>query len=200
MNNIIFIEGVSGVGKTTTTTLLRDKIRDMGYKTDCCIEGDNDNPLDPFKGTYPPAIPLTAFSEIYLQCWRNFIKSNYEKDSILILDGTLLHHQINDMIREYDASDEVIADHLSKLICVIQQLNPIIFYLSSHDVGQCLAKARKNRSQSIPAKEQIAFWENRKRVDLYILDKLSVESHILNIDKGWEIILETMTFMIMKGV
>ena len=191
MNNIIFIEGVSGVGKTTTTTLLCNKLRDMGYKVSCCLEGDCENPLDPFKGTYPPAMPLLLFSETYLQCWQNFVKNQLEKDFILILDGTLFHHQINDLLREYNAPDDVITNHLTNLVYIIQQFKPLVFYLSSNNVGQCLRQARKSRNQSVPTDEKIAYWENRKRVDLYVLDRLSVESHILNIDYGWSEIIET---------
>jgi hypothetical protein len=180
MNKIIFIEGVSGVGKSTTTTLLYDKLRSMGYEASRYLEGDADNPLDPYNGTYPPKLPFAEFSETYSQCWRDFAKKQFRKDFMLV-DGTLLHHQINDLIREYAMPNEAIADYLSSLLNIIQHLNPVIFYLSSDDVGKRLAQARESRKQSVPTGEQIAFWENRKRVDLCVLDKLPVELHILNV-------------------
>ena len=192
MNHVVFIEGVSGAGKTTTTMALYDQLKNMGYKANVCLEGDNNNPLDPFNGTYPPPMPLVQFSQTYLQCWRDYIDSQINVDSILILDGTFLHHQINDLIRKYNATDEVIANHLHNLICVIQQIKPIVFYLSSGDVEHCLIQARISRSQSIPTDENIAFWKNRKRVDLYVLERLSVESHIVDIDNGWDIVIETL--------
>jgi|GEM_PF-6734611 len=40
MNRLIFIEGVSGVGKTTTASLLHNKLWDMGITFDCYLEGD----------------------------------------------------------------------------------------------------------------------------------------------------------------
>jgi len=46
MKNIIFIEGVSGVGKSTTVTLLSKKLRDTGYLVSRHLEGDPDSPLD----------------------------------------------------------------------------------------------------------------------------------------------------------
>ena len=114
MNNIIFIEGVSGVGKTTQTSLLSDKLLEMGYNARGYLEGDRNNPLDPFGGTYPPAMSLIEFSETYLRSWRDFMENNAKKDFILVLDGTLFHHQINDSICQYGASDEVVADHILK--------------------------------------------------------------------------------------
>lgn len=193
MNNIVFIEGVSGVGKTTITMSLSDKLREMGYESECYLEGANDNPLDPFNGTYPPPMSLTTFSETYMQCWRDFAENQLKRDFILILDGTFLHHQTNDLIRDYNASYDVIENHLSNLLHIIQHLNPIIFYLLSSDVGLRVIQARKSRNQSTPTEERITLWENRKRVDLYILERLLVESHILNIDGGWNSILEAMT-------
>lgn len=193
MNSVVFIEGVSGVGKSTTAALLCDKLRNMGYNVDIHTEGRRDNPLDPFNGTYPPAIPLTAFLKTYLQCWQEFAQTPLEKDYILVLDGTLLHHQINDLMRGYRASCEVIADHISNLLLVIKQKNPIVFYLAHSDIGQRLIQAHKSRNQPSPTEEQIAFWEKRKRVDLFVLDRLSDRSHILNIDSGWDVALEKMT-------
>ena len=193
MTSIIFIEGVSGVGKTTTAARLCDHLRSKGYKSACHLEGAKDNPLDPFMGSYPPSMPLSVFSETYLQCWQNFKRNRLEQDSLLVLDGTLLHHQVNDLIREYDASNKTILQHLSDLLYELQPFSPILFYLSSDNVGQSLAEARKNRKQSVATEEQIAFWNNRKRVDLSVLGRLPVESHILKIDNGWDSIIETMT-------
>jgi len=192
MTNIIFIEGVSGVGKTTTTTLLYEQCRNKGYNVSCYLEGAPDNPLDPFNGTYPPIMPLSLFSKMYMLCWQDFARNQLKNDFMLILDGTLFHHQINDLIREYDAPDETIANHITALLHVIQHFNPIIFYLSSNDVGQRLQQARKSRGQSVPTKDKIAFWENRKRVDLYALAALSFESYVLNIDNDWDTAIETM--------
>ena len=61
----------------------------------------------------------------------------------------------------------------------------------SGDVGKRVTQARISRKQSIPTEERIAYWENRKRVDLYVLERILVESHIQNVDNGWGIILET---------
>jgi Cdc6-like AAA superfamily ATPase len=46
MNNIVFIEGVSGVGKSTVVKLLSEKLRNLGYAVSFHLEGDPDSPLD----------------------------------------------------------------------------------------------------------------------------------------------------------
>ena len=195
--SLAFIEGVSGVGKTTTATALHDNLCAKGYEVKCYLEGASYNPLDPFNGGFPPTMSLSSFSQIYMQRWKDFSKN--KTDNVIILDGTFFHHQINDLLHFYNASDDVVTNHLSKLACVIQPFRPVIFYLSSEDVGQRLRKARESRKQSIATDEKIAFWENRKRVDLHVLDRLSIEAYILNVDDGWDTVVETMADYIIKS-
>ena len=198
VHKLVFIEGVSGVGKTTASALICNKFCDLGVTSTCHLEGDCDNPLDPFKGTYPPSISFTAFAETYMSCWRQFAKTKIEQEQILILDGTFLHHQINDLIRNYSASDETIVAYLTGLLQIIQPMNPSIFYLVSRDVGQRLQIARESRGQPIPTDEKIAFWENRKRVDLLVLERLPIHTHVLQVDDGWDMVLQTMVEQIMN--
>ena len=94
MNKIVFIEGVSGVGKTTTTALLSETLQDMSYKVNCYIEGDNNNPLDPFGGMYPPKISIAEFIETHIQWWQAFMETKVEHDFI-VFDGTFLQRLIN---------------------------------------------------------------------------------------------------------
>jgi len=192
MNKIIFIEGISGVGKTTTTTHLSKKLQNEGYKVACYLEGDDNNPLDPFGGTYPPKIPIIDYFETYKQYWQIFMENEFDSD-FMIIDGGLLHHQINDLIREYSASDIVIADYLSNLLTIIQPLNPILFYFSSDNVGKRLIQARISRKQSAPTIDKIKFWENRKRVDLFVLERLPIKTHMINTGNGWDSIPKTIT-------
>src|SRR5690554_1206226 len=46
MKNIIFIEGVSGVGKSTTVYELNERLHTLGYSVGYHVEGDPYSPLD----------------------------------------------------------------------------------------------------------------------------------------------------------
>lgn len=52
MKKIIFIEGISGVGKSTVTQKLRNKLCEMGFSTDCFLEFDYKNPIDFYSTAY----------------------------------------------------------------------------------------------------------------------------------------------------
>lgn len=190
-HKLIFIEGISGVGKSTTATLLCNKLRAMAHPVACYLEGNPANPLDPFDGTYPPEMSLAAFSQTYLCCWQHFMYT--PQTHALILDGTLLHHQINDLIRNYDASNQTVLNHLAPLLQTVHSLHPIVFYISSSSVAQRLIHAQKSRQKPAPTAEQIAFWQHRKQADLHALKALSIPSHFLAVDDGWGMVIETIT-------
>lgn len=46
MKKLVFIEGVSGVGKSTLTQKARNKLREMGFSVDYYLEFDSTNPID----------------------------------------------------------------------------------------------------------------------------------------------------------
>ncbi|MEA4823868.1 MAG: hypothetical protein VB111_07140 [Clostridiaceae bacterium] len=258
--NLIFVEGVSGVGKSTTTTALCKKLRDMGYSTACYLEGDINSPVDSFWSAcltkaeydhirltyrdfayeisdngingdnyilvryqdlkrkyyspelyeylkerefcYNPArpLPLVNYMEVFSDIWRRFAKSVQTTRDIVILDGSFLHHQINDLIRNYNATEDDIVRHLAELLRSVRSLNPVVFYLSSQEVGDRLRKAQDSRGKSEPTKKEITFWEKRKDMDLRVLNELSVESHIVDVTcNNWDTVLDTIIWRVTQN-
>ena len=250
MKNIIFIEGVSGVGKSTTVNALSEELHNLGYSVRCHIEGDPDSPLDLcwtsyltipeyekllisypafadelsnniiFQGDYillryqvgrtelyspelhdelhklefcynPTNVtPLSKFTEVFLNLWKRFAESEENKCDYTIFDASLVSHMTNDMIRNYNASETEMVEHLEVLLQAICSLNPIIFYLSSDDVRERLLNARQSRGQTSLTNEQINFWEKRKQIDLPILSRLSIQSHIMDISNdNWNSVI-----------
>jgi deoxyadenosine/deoxycytidine kinase len=160
MAHLIFIEGVSGVGKSTISLALREALPSAR----CFLEGDSDSPLDLFHVSYltraqhalllrahpasagalnkrsvieadyaliryrnaareplfPPELqqylearelcyraqnppPLPEYEKVFLNLWRQFAQREKLGIPHVIFDGALLHHQINDLMRNYDA-------------------------------------------------------------------------------------------------
>jgi len=239
MKNIIFLEGVSGVGKSTTVSMLNEKLQSLGYNVSCHFEGDPDGPLDLcwaayltiseyekifhsypeftkelseniiFYGEYvllryqvaqshlgrtklyspelyeilrkkefcynPTNIAsLSKFTEVFANLWERFAKGSEVEMDYVIFDASLVSHMTSDMIRNYNASIDETIKHLEVLLETIKQFNPIVFYLSSQNVGERLKDAIKSRGQTPPSDEQIGFWERRKQLDIPILSRLSV--------------------------
>lgn len=259
MKHIIFIEGISGVGKSTMTTLMGKELTKLGYKTTCYLEGDSKNPLDLFWVTYltrneyesvllsypefsnelsknsimesdyvlvryqtrrlkfyshklyeylkahefcyRPQTPIsfTKYKEVFSILWKRFSEGWEEEQEYYIFDGSLMHHQINDMIRNYNVSENEIIKHLTALLGILQPSNTVVFYLSSHNVEERMMGVGKIRGKPHTADEQIRFWENRKRLDLLACDSVLAETHILDVTDGnWNDILDVMLSYVLK--
>lgn len=135
--------------------------------------------------------PLSKFTEVFLNLWKRFAESDEVKCDYAVFDATLVSHMTNDLIRDYNASEDEMVKHLKFLLQTIRPFNPIVFYLSSQNVRERLINARQSRSQTPPTEEQIQFWEKRKQIDLPVLSKLDVESHIIDISYGnWNCVID----------
>jgi len=259
MLKLIFIEGVSGVGKSTTTQKLCDKLRDMGHSVDRYREFDFPNPIDFYSTAYfkqyeyemilaeytefaealqnntviaddvrlvryynqktplfpepllgvlrerefcwNPAnlIPLSEYTRVYKSVWEQFVQNTNNQLDYLIFDGSLIHHPINDMTRNYNATSEQITCHLNTLIETVNSFYPQIIYLSSDNVAERLKKARTSRKETPPSDEQIIFWEKRKQMDSAVMQQLSIPCDVFDISQeDWDSSIELMIKNILK--
>lgn len=92
----------------------------------------------------------------------------------MIFDGSFLYHRVNDLIKNYNATDEIIAAHLKALLSAMLPYQPFLFYLLSKDVGELLIQARKSRGQAPATETQIAFKIERKYRQMEILELLPI--------------------------
>jgi len=217
VKNLIFIEGVSGVGKTTMARNVFNKLRDMGFAVECFLEPDFKNPIDFHKTAYfkqdeyvnllltfndfrkdieyyttiaddvrlvsyyndktplfaepllsvfiehefcyHPVNPvsLSEYTRVYKIIWENFARNVNTSLDYIIFDCSLISHPINDLIRNYNVSQNQAIYHVNTLIETIKSLNPRIVYLSSDNVAERLCDARISRNQKPPTKKQIDF-------------------------------------------
>jgi GrpB-like predicted nucleotidyltransferase (UPF0157 family) len=256
---LIFVEGVSGVGKTTTAWKLCEKLREYGFPADCFLEGDIANPID-FYGTayfthdeyadlldnyteyveeiqsktivagdirlvryynretplfpeplldmfrkhefcWKPGnlVPISEYTRVYKAACEQFVQNESKHPDFLIFDGSLFHHPINDMTRNYGASLDQIAQHINTLIETVNQLHPQVIYLSSENVAERLRKARISRKETIPSTEQIRFWEQRKRMDCAVMKRLSIPCSIFDISQeDWSYLMEELVNRILE--
>ena len=243
MARLIFLEGISGVGKSTMARSLCDDFQAKGLSAKAYIEFDYTNPIDFYcvayytseeyemlcaensenenairsntidAGTarlihyfnedtplfdepllsefmerefcYNPRNPvsLEKYSDAYVAVWKNFA-ANLADNEIIIFDESLLHHPLNDMIRNYSASKESAHRHIQMLLTTLGDIDYRVYYLQTKDIAKQLTTAHLNRGQQPPYKTEISFWQKRFDYDLFMLKNIEHRSFV--IDNQWE--------------
>ncbi|MBQ3178996.1 MAG: hypothetical protein IJB52_14335 [Clostridia bacterium] len=247
MTELIFMEGVSGVGKSTMTRMLAEELTAEGHTVRAYLEFDFTNPIDFYCTAYLTAgeyaalcreypeeadklrrytihageaelvryfdedtplfpeplltvlrgyefcyhpkrlVSLEAYTEAYRHVWRNFAAGLDGTYDYILFDGSLLHHPINDMMRNYGCPGETALGHVSVLLAALGDCKRRIFYLEPENIGMQLAVAHRDRGQAEPDEQQIAFWERRCANDHYVLDRIREDRTVYNVTKqGWD--------------
>lgn len=247
MTELIFIEGVSGVGKSTMVRMLSEELEARGYNVKRYVEFDYANPIDFYctaylfldeyemllqkyiavtdvikantinageimlvryynentplfeepllseliqkEFCYKPSrlVTLDEYTCTYKNVWKNYASDIDETYDFIIFDGSLLHHPINDMMRNYHIDGEQAIAHVGGLLDSLGERKRWIFYLKTEDIGRQLKKAHITRKQSIPTNRQIEFWENRYVNDMLVLSNIKENYHIFNVsNNNWD--------------
>ena len=91
------------------------------------------------------------------------------------------------MIRNYNASGIQVINHVNTLIETVKLFNPHVVYLLSNSISKQLQKARISRGEPQPTRQQIQFWEQRKQMDLSVIERLSIPYDVFDISNGnWD--------------
>ncbi len=191
MASTIFLEGVSGMGKTTMVAALEERLRASGYTVRSFLEGDCANPIDFYATAYLTAehyaalcqaypgeaprmwqhtipagnailvryrdgnrplfsegllqalrewefsyrpshpVPYEDYARVYQTMWTAFDQAADGSIDCYLFDGALLHHPLNDLIRNYGATREQAAAHVWMLLGCLRHLHPTVCYLST---------------------------------------------------------------------
>ena len=103
MKKIVFIEGVSGVGKSTTVQILSEKLRNNGYSVKYHLEGDPDSPLDLCWAAY---LTIPEYEELILK-YPSYA-DEFTANTIYKSNYILLRYQVRqDILYSQEIRDEL---------------------------------------------------------------------------------------------
>ncbi len=251
MSQILFIEGVSGVGKSTMVKSLSERLTAGGDSVRAYVEFDYTNPIDFYCTAYVPhdtyealcadypleapalhdhAIPTTPavlvryfnedtplfsapllaelrkmelcyhptrpvsldeYTAVYRDVWERFAAKIDPAVDHYLFDGSLLHHPINDMMRNYHVSPEQALSHVQTLLSALKTTPQQVVYLYSDDLAAQLRRAHTDRNQPPPDEEYVAFWNERYEKDRYVLENALPEARIYNISENrWDVVMD----------
>lgn len=131
-------------------------------------------------------VSLKEYSECYENVWRNWISSTDNDIGYYIFDGSLMHHPINDMMRNYDASAAQAERHIKTMLDTLGNTGRKIVYLSIDNIERQLINAHYDRGEDMPGKAETDFWKRRYANDLYVLGNLNEDKRIFDVEGRWD--------------
>lgn len=136
-------------------------------------------------------VPLSEYTRVYQAVWKQYFSTLDNESDYLIFDGSLLHHPINDMMRNYHADKEQMLYHVRQLLGALGSLERKIYYLCTDDIAAQLARAHADRGQNPPSAEYVDFWRQRYQNDQFVLQSVDEEYRIFDVShNGWNEALE----------
>ncbi|WJH36899.1 hypothetical protein N6H14_15060 [Paenibacillus sp. CC-CFT747] len=141
----------------------------------------------------PPA-SLSEFTYLIKQHWARFAGLASRSEEVYVLEAVFFQHQIHDMLRHYQADDRQIEQHIRGIADRVAALNPVLLYLTHPSVREQQIWISTIRSKPRFATEaNIRFMENRKRIELNLLDKLPFPAYIIeNPSLDWDDVMNQM--------
>jgi adenylate kinase family enzyme len=138
--------------------------------------------------TDTPIAEQSEFTYLIQRQWARFVEMTNTKDIVYVLEAVFFQHQIHDLLGHYQASDRQIEQHIHEIADQIATMNPVLIYLTQPSVRDQQVWISSIRSKPQFATEQnIKFMENRKRIEMKLLDALPFPTHeIENVNLDWE--------------
>jgi len=138
--------------------------------------------------TSNPIISFHTFSEVFHNRFERYTEKSVISDDITIFESVLFQHQLHDIMRMYHIDKDKIINYLHSISQIIGRLNPVLFYISQNSVRESLIRTALVRSKPKWASEEsITFCEKRKNIELEAIEKLPINTYIIdNSDYNWD--------------
>src|SRR6266851_6427712 len=144
--SFIFVEGIMGAGKSTTTWFLTEQLQQHGTAARFMLEGPTmDEPEHPLRVAtelpHPNAawldVTVEEFIERSLQKWRSFMRDARQSAVVTVCDGLLFHGNMTDVLL-MNAEPAILRRYVAQVIEIIDDLNPVVIYFYRADIARAL--------------------------------------------------------------
>jgi hypothetical protein len=144
---LIFVEGLPGLGKTTTATWLAARLRAERLPVNLYLESQPGHPInvggdlhpagdvtgDRFFQRYGPA----SFIKESLQRWRAFVDNPQQMDAISVLDSYPFQNSAR-ILLQMDAPRAEIRVYAAQVEALVAPLRPALIYFSHRDLAHAI--------------------------------------------------------------
>lgn len=160
-----------------------------------------------------------VFFEEHLNLWKQFIDSNKDNDYIYVFECIFMQNHINELLLKYDMSLEEIYDYYDRFQEVLKDIKVKVIYIKQLNIDKTLALITDQRrttdknlykdwidhvidyfENSKYGKDKnyigydgaLRYFKYRQTIELKLLDHLSIEKVILDLDDDYDQVFNNM--------
>ncbi len=144
---LIFIDGLPGLGKTTTASWVSARLKSEGLTVNLFEEHQAGHPLNVGGDLHPAGdTPGEAFFQRYtvesfiqesLEKWSASIPAALQSDAINILDSYPFQNSVR-VLLQMDAAPDSIREYAEKVENLVMPLHPVLIYLNHRDIPSAI--------------------------------------------------------------
>lgn len=170
---LIFVDGMSGSGKSTTAHYIARQIEKNGHKVRWFYEDEDDHPLAEMEQNKDESDADFAqrILKDYPQKWIDFVNKVKDDDCIYILESFLFQNIISNPVAN-NIDKQTIKEHVHKLcsIAAVACLNPVVIHFYQEDIeaavcANWLRRGDRWKNKSIDADEKTLFCTSRNLIE-----------------------------------
>ena len=160
-SRLIFIDGISGSGKTSTGQFLYRQFLLNSLDVSFLHEFHIPHPIHEWNLTDPK-----EWIDVTLAHWRTFVDNMLASDKIVIMDSTLFQGTMG-VLLELDVDRDTILNYALQVPDIIKPLHPALIYFHQTDYREALLKIYHEREERIRIKKDnyvqtIKYGQNRQ--------------------------------------
>jgi len=160
-SRLIFVEGMTGAGKSTTAIRIAEWLQECGRSVRCCHEMDDDNPIrtrgvDVMRANHPHASRppdlgedgLARDASVYaVEQWAALARRAVEGDEVVVLESRYLQNSVQPRYLAGAPSSKV-HEGFRKIHDQAASAEPILVYLRPEDVRGHLRRTLEERDSA----------------------------------------------------
>ena len=163
---------------------------------------------------YDGRVPAEKFMELHQKRWKVFCERAHQEADVNIFECAYFQNSICELMGIHMQPEEKLCEYLLSLMNIVEKLNPVLIYLTQPDIKETISRVAKERISPDKAIMKdwidmvidwvenskygkinnlkgldgtIRFFEDRKRVELSVLEKLPIKKYIINNpDYNWD--------------
>lgn len=146
---LIFIDGITGSGKSTTAQFLANQLMKNGIKVKWYHEEEENHPLDYAEDVevFASQAEMEKFLETTPKLWKQFVKQVSQSDEVHIVESFLLQNTVR-LLFQNNFEEARIVNFVQEIEDIIGRLNPALLYFHQQDATLSIRKIWRRRGDA----------------------------------------------------